>query len=90
MHKRPLQRRRVDPAYCPYDDRLRLLDVFGEEKRGQDGGNCERRQQRADERERVGARHRTENLPFNALHREQGDEGRDCNQPREKNRLVNL
>ena len=47
----------------------------------------EGREQRAEQRVAVGARHRAENLAFDALHREQRDEGGHGDRGREEDRL---
>ena len=90
MRERPSQGRRVDPAQHPHDDCLSLLDALGKEERRQHRRDCEGRDQRADQRKRIGARHRAENLAFDALHREQRHEGRDRNQTREEDGFVDL
>ena len=85
-----MQDRHIDPAQRADDDGFRLLDVLGQEKRRQHRRNGEGREQSADKRQTVGPRHRAENLPLHALHREQRHECCDGNGRRKKDRFVDL
>ena len=70
--------------------RLGLLDMLGQQQRGQARRHREGREQRADQRVAIGARHRTEDLAFDALHGEQRHEGRDGDRGGEEHGLVDL
>ena len=88
--ERPAQHRRVGRAQRAHDDGLGLLDLLGQHQRRQHRRHREGRQQRAGQRIAIGARHRPENLAFDALHGEQRHEGGDGDRGGEEHRLVDL
>ena len=70
--------------------RSRPPDPLRQQDRGQHRRHREGRDHGAEQRIGIGARHRAENLAFDALHGEQRQERRDGDDDREQDRLVDL
>ena len=90
----PIQRKvehgPVKAVQSPHDEGLGFLDSLGQENRRQHRRHRECRDERAGERVAVGSRHRSENLPLDALHGEQRPERRDGDRGGEQDGLVDL
>jgi hypothetical protein len=78
------------PAQRAHDDRFGLLDMPGKQQCRENRRHRERRQQRTGQGVAIGARHRPEDLSFDALHREQRHECSHRDSRCEKHRLVDL
>ena len=91
LGQRPVQHRRVDARACRARRWSRPRSTCsGSSSEAQARRDREGREQRADQRIGVGARHRAEDLALDALHGEQRNEGRDDDRGGEEHRAVDL
>ena len=84
--ERPAQRRHVDAVQPAHDQGFGLLDMGGQDDRAQRRRHREGRKQSAGQRIGIGARHRREDVAFDAAQREQRQEGRDDDRRRKEDR----
>ena len=80
----------VDIADVRTTIRFDLVHLVGQQKRRHHRRDRESRDHRAEQRIGISARHRPENLAFNALHREKRQERCDRNDHREEDRFVDF
>ncbi len=80
----------VDVVQPPDDEGFGFLDLVGQEQGREHGCDGERCNQGPRQCVGVGARHRTEDRPFNALHRKERHESGDNDQDGEKDGFVHL
>ena len=80
----------VDAPDLPHQPGLDFGHPCGQQNRGHDRRHREGRDHGTKQRIGIGARHRTEDLAFHALHGEQWQEGCDRNEHREEDRFIHL
>ena len=87
---REMEKARIDARISRTTNVSTLGDAIGQDERRQHRRNRERRDDRTQQRVGIGARHRAEDLPLDALHGEQRQKRGDRDDDGEENGSVHL